>query len=103
MKVFLSELAESKLSQLLDYLLQNWDYKIQQKFLKKITDKINQIVKHPESCSQSAVQKGIFKCVVSKQTTFYYRINYQNQEIEIITFFDTRQNPDNLNPEIKLG
>lgn len=43
----------------------------------------------------------IYKCVVTKQTTFYYRILNQSEEIEIITIFDTRQDSDKLKKDIK--
>ena len=43
MKVFLSELAESKLLKLSDYLLENWNLKTRDKFIEKLSEKINQI------------------------------------------------------------
>ena len=98
MKVFLSPQAESKLKLLLNYLLENWNVKIRDEFVKLLSSKLNQISTHPKSCPQSEVKTGIYKCVLSKQTTFFYRI--KNMEIEIITFFDTRQNPDKLNSEL---
>ena len=39
-------------------------------------------------------------CVVSKQTTFFYRVNNIRNEIEIITVFDTRQAPEKLDDEV---
>lgn len=36
-----------------------------------------------------------------KTTTFYYRIIKVKNEIEIITVFDTRQNPNKLETDIK--
>ncbi len=101
MKVFLSELAENKLLKLNDFLLENWNLRVRNDFIKKLTSKIDQISKQPESCLQSSEFKGLFKCVVTKQTTFYYRINFEREEIEIITVFDTRQNPDKLEKDIK--
>jgi len=101
MKVFLSELAENKLLKLNDYLLENWSLKVKNDFIKKLTSKIDQISEQPESCPQSSEFKGLFKCVVTKQTTLYYRINLDRNEIEIITIFDTRQNPDKLEKDIK--
>jgi plasmid stabilization system protein ParE len=101
MKVFLSELAENKLLKLSDFLLENWNLKVRNDFIKKLTSKIDQISDQPESCPQSSECKGLFKCVVTKQTTFYYRINLDRKEIEIITVFDTRQNPDKLEKDIK--
>ncbi len=44
---------------------------------------------------------GIYKCVVTKQTTFFYRINFIKEEIEIITLFDTRQDPDSLKQQFE--
>jgi plasmid stabilization system protein ParE len=66
MKVFLSELAESKLLKLTDFLLENWSLKVKSDFIKKLTAKINQISKQPDSCPQSTENKGLFKCLVTK-------------------------------------
>ena len=101
MKVYLSKLAEEKLLILSNYLLTHWNLKTRDTFIEKLTNKINQISEQPESCPQSADFKGLFKCVITKQTTFYYRVNHDLKEIEIITIFDTRQNPDNLNKEVE--
>ncbi|AMC10226.1 plasmid stabilization protein [Lutibacter profundi] len=101
MKVFLSELAETKLLKLSNFLLENWNLKVRNDFIKKLTSKIDQISEQPESCPQSSEFNGLFKCVVTKQTTFYYRINPDRNEIEIITVFDTRQNPNKLEKDIK--
>lgn len=101
MKVFLSELAESKLLKLNEFLLENWNLKVRNDFIKKLTSKIEQISNQPESCPESYLFKGLFKCVVTKQTTFYYRVSFDKKEIEIITVFDTRQNPDQLGKDIR--
>lgn len=100
MKVFLSELAENKLLKLSDYILENWNLKTRDKFIEKLTEKIKQISLQPESCPQSSEFKGLYKCVVTKQTTLYYRISIELNEIEIITIFDTRQNPNKLKKDI---
>ncbi len=43
--------------------------------------------------------KGLYQCVVTKQSSFYYRI--RNSEIEIITLFDNRQDQSKIFEEIK--
>lgn len=101
MKVFLSELAESKLLKLSEYLLENWNLKTRDKFISKLTEKIKQISLQPNSCPKSSEFTNLYKCVVTKQTTFYYRVNLDKKEIEIITIFDTRQNPDRLRKDIE--
>jgi len=101
MKVFFSPMAEQKLITLTTYLLIHWNKKIRDEFLEKLSSKIQQISAQPESCSTSLIKKGIYKCVVTKQTTFYYRIIKTENEIEIVTFFDTRQDPNKLKKNLK--
>ncbi|MEA1786829.1 type II toxin-antitoxin system RelE/ParE family toxin [Arenibacter sp. GZD96] len=100
MKVFLSELAETKLLKLSEYLLENWNLKTRDKFISKLTEKIEQISIQPDSCPKSSEFENLYKCVVTKQTTFFYRIKAEKKEIEIITIFDTRQHPDKLKNDI---
>jgi plasmid stabilization system protein ParE len=101
MEVYLSKLAESKLKKLSDYLLEEWSQNVKSEFLAKFTAKITQIESQPESCPKSKELGGIYKCVVTKQTTFYYRILADKKEIEIITLFDTRQDPDKLKGQLE--
>ncbi|WP_179352038.1 type II toxin-antitoxin system RelE/ParE family toxin [Winogradskyella vidalii] len=96
MKVFLSELAESKLLKLSQYLLEHWSLRTGDEFISKLTKKIEQIAHQPERCPKSSEFENLYKCVVSKQTTLYYRIQLDKKEIEIITIFDTRQHSDKL-------
>lgn len=54
MKAFLSELAESKLIKLSEYLLENWNLKARDKFILKLTNKIKQISYQPNGCPKSS-------------------------------------------------
>ncbi len=100
MEVFISELAEYKLKKLTEYLLEQWSFKVKKDFLAKLTKKIQQIQSQPESCPRSSEFGGIYKCIVTKQTTFFYRVNFEQKEIEIITMFDTRQDPEILKQQL---
>lgn len=100
MNVFLSELAERKLLKLSEYLVEKWDVKTRNQFISKLTGKIKQISLQPNSCPKSAEFENLYKCVVTKQTTFFYRIIAEKNEIEIITIFDTRQHSDKLKKEV---
>ncbi len=101
MKVYLSELAESKLLKLTEYLIEKWNLKVKNEFVAQLTEKINQITLQPDSCPKSKELNGLYKCVVTKQTTFYYRVSFEKKEIEIITLFDTRQDPSKLKKQLK--
>ena len=93
-KVVLSPTAKAKLSILLEYLENKWSEKVKKEFIEKLDKSISRISDYPKSCSESIEIKGLFKCVVTKQTTLFYRI--KPKRIEIVTLFDTRQNPEKL-------
>ncbi len=96
--VYLSPLAEKKLNDLLNYLVEEWSVKSKTQFLKKLKQKTDQISTQPKSCIESEFFPGIFKLVIEKHTSLFYRI--KNDEIEIITIIDNRQNPDSVHREI---
>ena len=99
MRVFLSPIAERKLEILLEYLESNWSRKTRDNFLERLLKSFNQISNHPKSCPESREFANLFKCTVTKQTSFYFRI--KANEIEVITIVDNRQDPDKISAEIK--
>ena len=99
LSVFLSPVAERKLQLLLVYLETEWGTKAKSDFLKKLQKAIAQISKLPKSCPESKKMKGIFRCTVTRHTSFFYRI--KEDAIEIITATDTRQDPEKVLKELK--
>lgn len=97
-KVTISKTAEKKLDKLFDYLLEKWSLKVKNEFISKLDSSIDIIRNQPEIFPKSEKGKGLRKCVVTKQTTLFYRFN--SKKISIVTFFDSRQNPKKLNKEI---
>lgn len=98
LKVYLSPLAEKKLSLLLEYIEHKWTTKERDEFLKRILNSIGRVATHPESSPKSHTLPNIYKCVVSKHTSFFYRFN--SEDLEIITVFDNRQDPYQIESEI---
>ena len=103
MKVYLSPLAEKKIELLLDYLEHEWSVRSKEEFVLKLIKKFNLISRHPKSCVRSENVPNLYKCIVTPQTSFYYRI--KSNEIEVITLIDTRQDPKKSMEEIlkRLG
>lgn len=97
MKIFLSKRAESSLLELDKYLLDNWSEKVRDKFFKTLDLRIKQIASFPQSCPESAIMPGVYKSVVTKQISLYYRVNID--QVEVIAIIDSRQNPNNVNLE----
>jgi plasmid stabilization system protein ParE len=98
-EVYLSPLAELKLDLLLQYLDLNWGTMVRNKFLSKLKQVTGQLLGQPEIFPESQIKKGIRKCVVTAQTSLYYRI--RNETIEIITIIDNRQDPKKTIKEIE--
>ena len=94
--VFFSKRARTNLEKLLTYLEDEWSLKVKNEFKEKLDRCVIQISKQPESCPVSEEFPGLYKCVVTKQTTLYYRI--KEKEIQVITFYDNRQDPKKLKP-----
>lgn len=72
--------------------------KFKNKFIEKLDTSIAIIEKQPEIFPESKKNKGLRKCVITKQTTLFYRFN--TKQIYIVTVFDTRQHPKKLKKEL---
>lgn len=97
-KVVISKTAEKKLDKLFEYLISEWSVKVKRDFVKKLNKSIELIKNQPEIFPESKKGKSLRKCVITKQTTLYYRFN--SKQINIVIVFDTRQNPNKLDKEI---
>ncbi|KAA3650981.1 MAG: type II toxin-antitoxin system RelE/ParE family toxin [Bacteroidetes bacterium] len=96
--VVISKTAEKKLDNLFDYLIQNWSIGVKKDFVVKLESSIEIIKNQPEIFPESKKGKGLRKCVITKQTSLYYRFN--SKRINIITIFDSRQHPNKLDKEV---
>ncbi len=92
--VVISTLASKKLENLFDYLIKEWSVISKNNFVIKLDKSIDSIKKQPYGFPLSKKGNDLRKCVITKQTTLYYRFNYTT--ITIVTFFDTRQHPNKL-------
>lgn len=97
-KVVISKTAEKKLEKLFDYLIEKWSLKVKNEFIEKLDTSIAIIEKQPEIFPESKKNKGLRKCVITKQTTLFYRFN--TKQIYIVTVFDTRQHPKKLKKDL---
>lgn len=91
--------AEKSFESILNYLELKWSTKRKIDFFKKFNKAILAIQLHPESFPLSENFKEVRKCVLTRQTTFYYVFN--SKQITIISVFDTRQDPNKIKKDIK--
>ncbi len=98
-EIRLSKRAMKKLDSLLVYLENEWSTKVKHNFILKLDKSLKQIQKLPDSFPESEKIRGLRKCVVTKQTTVFYR--YSDTSIDVISIFDNRQNPKSQKKEMK--
>lgn len=87
------------LDSLLVYLEEEWSTKVKHDFVQKLDKSLKQIQELPDSFPESDNIRGLRKCVVTKQTTVFYK--YSDTTIYVVTIFDNRQNPKSLEKETK--
>jgi plasmid stabilization system protein ParE len=68
-EIKISKTAEKKLDKLFYYLATNWNLNVKLDFVRKLDISIDTIKLHPESFPKSNKKKGLYKCVITKQTT----------------------------------
>jgi len=89
-----SPLAEHDLSNIMNYLDQNWEKKVAANFINLTDSFIHQISINPKQFPFIHKRKGIRKCVLTKHNTLFYRD--KRSAVEILRIYDTRQDPNTL-------
>lgn len=98
-KIIISDATQSKIEDLLEYLEIKWSERIRKKFATRLYQTVKIIQINPEAFPLSESNKKVHKCVITKQSTLFYKFN--SKKIEIIAFFDTRQDPNKIKKDIK--
>ena len=78
---------------ILDYLLKNWTIKEVENFIYKTEHTLAQIAENPYMFKASKKMKNVRKGLLTKHNSLYYRVKPRKKVIELITFWDNRQNP----------
>ena len=89
--------AEQNLNVIFDYLETTWSKREISNFAKKLELNLQLISNFPTAFPYYCKEKNIRRCVLSPQTTIYYSEVPIESKVVIITLFDNRQSPDNLN------
>jgi len=94
MNVTISERAEKNLNQIYSFIKFKFSQSACDKFKKKLIKVVKIISENPDLFPVSDKNPLVHRCVVTKQTTLYYTVD--NDEVQIITIQDTRQNLNKL-------
>ncbi len=73
--IIFSKNAEKSLFELFEYLEIKWSKKVKDKFISNLDKVIYLIQIEPQIFPKSELNKNYRKCVLSKQTTIYYKFD----------------------------
>lgn len=86
--------ALDELSQTFQYLELNFSEKEIHRLADQIESVLRNISRYPGLYPESAHKGDIRRAFISKFNTLYYRINSENHQIEILSFFSNRNDPE---------
>ncbi len=89
-----SPLSENDISDILNYLIANWDKNVAFRFITLTENILHQLAVNPKQFPFINKNERVRKCVLTKHNTLFYREN--QTQIEILRIYDTRQNPQKL-------
>ena len=93
MKIRWTPTARSTYFKILEYLSKDWTIKEVATFVYETEHTIAQIAENSLMFKASKKKKGIRKGFITEYNSIYYRIKPRKKEIELLTFWDNRQNP----------
>jgi plasmid stabilization system protein ParE len=80
----------------IEYLRIHWSAKEIDRFIRQAEYVISRIQEHPQSFSPSPKSKAIRRARINKYITLYYRFQIQKKRIVLLSFWNTRQDPEKL-------
>ena len=78
------------------YLEHNFTEKEIEKFADKVQQKLLIIKSNPKLGNKAAKKSNVYKTVIHKRIILIYRYKPLKKEIELLTFWNTLQNPKKL-------
>ena len=96
MDVFWTPKARNTYLKVLDHLEKAWTEKEIQNFINEVDSLIDQIKQNPEMFEESRKKKNVRKGFVTKHNTLYYRVRPRKKELQLLLFWDNRQDPEDL-------
>ncbi len=92
-RVLWTDHALEELEEAVEYLKMNFSDAEISRLARSIESTLIQINRHPSMYPESLHANGIRKAVVLRFNTLYYRINGDERQIEIVSFFSNRRDP----------
>ena len=94
-KVNWTEESETTFNENIEYISKSWDVHSINNFLDRVDEVVKNIKSNPNLYPVYRKSDKVHKCVVNPHITVYYKI-VDTSNVDLITFWNTHKNPDNL-------
>ncbi len=94
LEIVWSEEAENQLSEIIEYLENEWSEKEIRNFFVRLEESLYEISKNPDTYKNSTRKPGTKEFQHSKQTTIFY--TYDQKNVNILLLWPNKQNPDKI-------
>ena len=91
-KIIWSPKAIKTFDKVIDYLTDNWTEKEISAFVKETNHVVFLISKNPY-LFRSSEKENVLEGIITKHNLLLYQVDKKTNSIELLSFFDTRQNP----------
>lgn len=91
-KIIWSPEAEQTFDAIINYLEIHWSKKEIKKFIHK-TEEIAAFLQQDPYLFRGSEKASIYEALVGKQNLLLYQINESKKTVELLSFWDARQNP----------
>ena len=95
-----STLAENTFAEEIEFIFEKWNQTEVDKFDDLVRENLNRISKNPLIGNQKN-KYSVYAVVISKQTTLYYSFSEKEKAINLILFWNNKQNPKLLHKFLK--
>jgi len=95
-----STLAEITFSDEIEFIFEKWNQIEVDKFDDLVRENLKRLSKNPLIGNQK-LNEQVFSLVISKQTTLYYSFSEKEKTINLILFWNNKQNPKLLDKVLR--
>ena len=95
-----STMAEITFAEEIEFIFEKWNQVEVDKFDYLVRENLKRISKNPLIGNQK-LNEQVYSLVISKQTTLYYSFSDNEKTINLILFWNNKQNPKLLNKFLK--
>jgi plasmid stabilization system protein ParE len=92
LEILWTRLADRKFDKIIKYLLNKWNQRVTESFVKKVYETIDILAEYPEIGTIEHKEKGIRGFTIVKQINIFYKVI--DNKLIIADFFDNRQAPE---------